>query len=72
MIRFDPDLDSLLFYPIIGIALAIVLYLLARSGGWKRWRRRRRGACLQCGYDLRGELDAGCPECGWRREAASS
>ena len=33
--------------------------------------RRRRGVCPTCGYDLRGNLSAGCPECGWRREAAS-
>ena len=30
--------------------------------------RKRRGKCLQCGYDLRGDFSAGCPECGWRRE----
>ncbi len=23
--------------------------------------------CPQCGYDLRGDLAQGCPECGWRR-----
>ncbi len=26
--------------------------------------------CLSCGYDLRGDLAQGCPECGWRREAS--
>lgn len=26
--------------------------------------------CPLCGYDLAGTPDAGCPECGWRREAA--
>ncbi len=30
-------------------------------------RRRQRGRCPECGYDLRGNRDAGCPECGWRR-----
>ena len=25
--------------------------------------------CPECGYDLRGNLAGGCPECGWRREA---
>lgn len=31
-----------------------------------RWIRL--GKCGQCGYDLRGELEAGCPECGWGRD----
>jgi hypothetical protein len=30
--------------------------------------RRARGRCVRCGYNLRGDLDAGCPECGWGRE----
>ena len=34
--------------------------------------RRKRGLCVVCGYDLRGNLPAGCPECGWRRETDSS
>jgi hypothetical protein len=33
-----------------------------------RWLRR--GCCMRCGYDLRFDLARGCPECGWRREAA--
>lgn len=24
--------------------------------------------CEKCGFDLRGTVDPGCPECGWRRE----
>ncbi len=40
----------------------------------RRYRRRRRGLCIKCGYDLRGASggggEGGCPECGWRREAA--
>ena len=28
--------------------------------------------CLKCGYDLRGKLDAGCPECGWNRAEAEA
>lgn len=29
--------------------------------------RLRRGACIQCGYDLGFDFAPGCPECGWRR-----
>jgi hypothetical protein len=29
---------------------------------------RRRGHCPSCAYNLRGDIDAGCPECGWGRE----
>ncbi len=32
--------------------------------------RRKRGLCPMCGYDLRGELDAGCSECGWVRASS--
>jgi len=27
-------------------------------------RRRKRGCCLACGYDLRGNGSGRCPECG--------
>ena len=37
----------------------------------RRHIRRKRGLCIACGYDLRGNLSHGCPECGWRREASS-
>jgi hypothetical protein len=33
----------------------------------RRNLRCRRGYCIQCGYDLRGQYVAGCPECGWNR-----
>jgi hypothetical protein len=32
--------------------------------------RVRRGACVQCGYDLGFDFVRGCPECGWRRGPA--
>jgi len=33
----------------------------------RRALRRKRGRCVKCSYDLRGQLDGGCPECGWNR-----
>ena len=39
-------------------------------GDWRERRAGRRaskGLCPRCAYDLRGDLDSGCPECGWNR-----
>lgn len=36
---------------------------IAAPGAFKRRRRRRRGLCVKCGYDLQGINDT-CPECG--------
>jgi hypothetical protein len=30
----------------------------------RRYRRRRRGLCVKCAYDLRGAVSDRCPECG--------
>ncbi|MFT5424728.1 MAG: hypothetical protein ACI89L_002526 [Phycisphaerales bacterium] len=35
------------------------------------WLRRRKGRCPKCAYDLKGDFAAGCPECGWGRDAVS-
>lgn len=32
-----------------------------------RRSRKRRGCCPVCAYNLCGDLDGGCPECGWGR-----
>lgn len=37
----------------------------------RRLVRRKRGLCINCGYDLRGEFSSGCPECGWQRADVS-
>ena len=51
---------------------ALWLGLLVGFGATKRALRTRRGHCPQCGYDLRGDLDAGCSECGWNRAEVES
>jgi hypothetical protein len=38
----------------------------------RRGVRRRRGRCPACGYDLRGQAAAGCPECGRGRAVPAS
>ena len=30
----------------------------------RRERRRKRGYCAECGYDLTGNISGACPECG--------
>ena len=46
---------------------ALWLGLIVGFGAARRTLRKRRGRCPMCAYDLRGNLDAGCPECGWNR-----
>ncbi len=48
---------------------AILWPLICGPFALRRHPRRKRGLCVTCGYDLRGNLSHGCPECGWRREA---
>ncbi len=33
-------------------------------GPLRRWRRRRKGLCIDCGYDLTGNVSEVCSECG--------
>ncbi len=64
-------------YPVIGSILlaaaalgvifhAVSVFLVVSAA---RRVRRLNGHCPMCKYDLRGDLDAGCPECGWNRES---
>jgi hypothetical protein len=34
------------------------------GGPYRRWRRRRQGVCLNCAYNLTGNISGICPECG--------
>lgn len=44
------------------------LFLMGFAAAFVRGRRVRRGACVSCGYDLRGLREgASCPECGVER-----
>lgn len=46
-------------------ALCFVTLLSGRQ--MRRKRRRLRGHCAKCKYDLQGNFASGCPECGWQR-----
>jgi hypothetical protein len=61
-------LVAVLLFPILVLAAVFV------SGWWSidrphavRRHRRSQGLCVQCGYDLTGNVSGVCPECG--REA---
>jgi hypothetical protein len=64
----EPDSSYLLRLPcwwtcmLSGVALAVWTVVLSRRR-WQRWRRRTRGLCVECGYDLRATPER-CPECG--------
>ena len=69
---YGSDLPFLPIWPgfaINTVFYAAVLWLLTLGPiTARRMIRKKRGHCIKCGYDLRGDFSAGCPECGWRRE----
>ena len=59
-----PSTYSALTVPYWSLVIVLgFLPLLMFRGSWLRWRRKRRGLCLTCGYDVRESADR-CPECG--------
>ena len=52
------------------LAGAAAVACLARVRG-RRTMRRAAGACLACGYSLRGNVSGVCPECGMAAGAAA-
>ncbi|MGD8452548.1 MAG: hypothetical protein PVJ57_12075 [Phycisphaerae bacterium] len=54
---------SLPFWSLFAVLLFIPLLAFV-SGPVRRWRWRRQGRCLHCGYNLTGLAELRCPECG--------
>jgi len=44
--------------------LLVVPFVAVLRGPFARRRRRKRGRCVGCGYDLTGLTEPRCPECG--------
>lgn len=54
---------------VIAFILAILIPVLVWYLVYKLLMTKDDGfACPSCGYDLRGNIAAGCPECGWMRD----
>jgi hypothetical protein len=52
--------------PIWLVVLVLLTYpaLAFLRGPLRRYRRRKRGLCVRCGYNLTGLTEPRCPECG--------
>ncbi len=51
-------------------AYPVIAFIRAPLRRYRRRRRRKRGLCLTCGYNLTGNTSGVCPECGTRVEAS--
>ena len=49
---------------VLFLILAAYPTLAFFRGPLRRWRRRRKGLCRKCSYDLTGNESGVCPECG--------
>ena len=54
------------------IGIGILMITAWRISLMRGKLRERDGRCGRCGYDLRGDRESGCPECGWRRQTTES
>jgi hypothetical protein len=57
------DTNVAISYWLVAAVTAVLPAMFVAGAFLRRWRRRRAGCCLACGYDLRASPDR-CPECG--------
>ena len=67
--EYTPEGSELYFFATCPFWLPVFLLstypmLVLIRGPMRRWRRRRRGRCIRCGYSLEGNVSGVCPECG--------
>ena len=53
------------------IVLALSGTIPFALGPAQRWRRKRNGCCVDCGYNLSGNRSGRCPECGMQLRSQS-
>ncbi len=49
---------------LLPLPFAIYPTIVFVRGPYRRYRRRKKGLCITCGYDLTGNESGVCPECG--------
>ena len=59
---FVRALELPIWFPTILFAAYPTIALI--RGPLRRWRRRKRGECVNCGYNLTGNVTGVCSECG--------
>ena len=69
--RFVPWMHQTPSVLLASVPLHLVFILFAAypalafiRGPLRRYRRRKRGLCIKCGYNLTGLTEPRCPECG--------
>ncbi|MGD2108888.1 MAG: hypothetical protein PVI86_05800 [Phycisphaerae bacterium] len=63
--EYQVDIVMSIWIPLtLTILLAAYPTTAFLCGPFRHWRRRRKGLCVKCGYDLRGNVTGRCPECG--------
>ncbi len=64
--RATPTTTSTLRAPSWSLVLLLGWYpaIAFIRGPLRHYRRRKRGLCLRCGYNLEGNVSRTCPECG--------
>lgn len=60
--------------PLLSLCLISAIYpiIVFYCGPLRLWKRRRKGWCLECGYDLKGNVSGICSECGQPTESYES
>ncbi len=68
-VRLDLQARPWFFSAVLALYPTIAFLKGPANRAVRRWRRKRRGQCVTCGYSLEGNVSGVCPECGRARNA---